>query len=193
MSRISLIASALTLGLLVSCGSGGGGTPTPTTPSTATALAYTDPAAGTFQLRKITGLSTPTHLVLEVHGPAAPTGSGVSITLTVDGTRAAWSNVSTADASATFVINGTVFSLGSTPQILKAKVSGNTLIATVSEKGFGAAKALNGPLLRVALDLKSGITPGAVTLSADPAKCQLLQGDGTLAPLPLAVGSLSAQ
>ncbi len=192
MSRLSLIASALILGLLVSC-SNGGGTPTPTPPSTATALAYTDPASGTFQLRKSASLSTPTHLVLEVYGPAAPTGSGVSITLTADGNRAAWGNVSPADASTTYVSNGAVFSLGGPPQILKAKVSGNTLLATVSEKGFGTAKALNGPLLRVALDLKPGITPGAVTLSADPTKCQVLQGDGTLAPLALTVGSLSAQ
>jgi len=60
------------------------------------------------------------------------------------------------------VANGTVFSLGSAPQILKAKVSQGTLLATVSEKGYGTPRTLNGTLLRIALDLSKtvGTPPG---------------------------------
>lgn len=192
MTRISLIGSALVLGVLVSCGGGGGGSNQNTQPATANTLTYVDPTSGTFQLKKNTTLSTNTHLVLDLVGPASPTGTGVTVTMTVDASRASWGLVTASDATS-YAANGTVFNLGTTPQILKAKVSGGTLVATVAEKGLSTAKALNGPLLRVALDLKSGITPGAITLTADAAKCQVLNGDGTLAPLALTPGTLSAQ
>ena len=72
----------------------------------AAVLAYTDPTTGTYQLKKNAALSTATHLVLELVGPAT-TGCGVSATFSADTTKVTWVNVSGADPANTFVANGT--------------------------------------------------------------------------------------
>ena len=158
----------------------------------ATALAYTDPTTGTYQLKKNTTLSTPTHLVLELVGPAT-TGCGVSATFSADTTKVTWVNVSGADPANTFVANGTAFTLGTAPQILKGKVTGNILQAAVAQKGIGSPVALNAPLLRIALDLKASLPTGTVTFSADATKCQVLDAAGTLSTITVTVGTLAAQ
>ena len=162
-------------------------------PAPATTLGYTDPASGTYQLKKNTTLSTASHLVLDLVGPAGTNGAGVSVSFTADAAKVSWVNVATGDAANTFVQNGSAFTLGTAPQILKAKVAGGTIQATVAQKGTGSPVALNAPLLRLALDLKAGIAPGAITLTADAAKCQLLDGAGTIAGITVTVGTLSAQ
>ena len=158
----------------------------------ATALAYTDPTTGTYQLKKNTTLSTATHLVLELVGPAT-TGCGVSATFSADTTKVTWVNVSGADPANTFVANGTAFTLGGAPHILKGKVTGNVLQAAVAQKGIGSPVALNAPLLRIALDLKASLPTGTVTFSADAAKCQVLDAAGTLTTITVTVGTLAAQ
>lgn len=156
-------------------------------------LAYTDPTTGTYQLKKNTTLSTATHLVLDLVGPASATGCGVTATFSADTTKVTWVDVPAGGTTAAFVQNGTAFTLGAAPQILKGKVTGNVLQVAASQKGFASPVALNQPLLRLALDLKSGLAAGSVTLSADNTKCQVLDGTGTLTPITVTVGTLATQ
>ncbi|WP_243294749.1 hypothetical protein [Geothrix mesophila] len=184
-------SAALALMALLACGGGGGGSSAPTT---ATSLAYTDPTTGTYLLKKNAALSTATHLVLDLVGPASTTGTGVTATFTADATRVAWANVAAGDPANTFVQNGTAFNLGASPQILKGKASGGTLQVTVAQKGLASPASLNAPLLRVALDLRASQPPGAVSLGTDSSKCQVIDGTGTIvAPIAVTVGALAAQ
>lgn len=186
-----LFLPTLILGALLACG--GGSTPEPV-PAGATKLVYSDPATGTYQLRQNAGLSTPTHLVLEVWGPAATSGCGVTVAFNLGGSAAAWSNVKATDPAGTYVANGSAFDLGTGLAILKAKVSGNNLVATVAEKGTGSPKTLNRALLQLALDLKPGATVGAATtVTPDLPNCKLLQADGNLASIQVSASSVAAQ
>jgi hypothetical protein len=186
-------STALALGAMLACGGGGGGSSAPT-PPTATSLGYTDPTSGTYLLKKNTALSTATHLVMDLVGPASGTGSGVTATFSADATKVAWANVSAADPTGTFVQNGTAFNLGTDPRILRGKVSAGTLQVTAAQKGTGSPVSLGAPLLRVALDLRASQVPGAVSLSADATRCQVLDGTGTIvSPITVTVGTLTAQ
>jgi len=190
MKKLATLSTLLILGSILGCG--GGSTPTPAPPQ-ATALVYTPPTSGSYQLLRNTTLSTGTHLVLDLVGPSAVTGSGLSITLTAGG-QVSWANVNSSDPAGTYLAEGTAFDLGGLPRIMKAQVTGNTLIATVAEKGHTAPKALNVPLLRVAVNLKTGVgtAPGtAVTLT--PGDCKLLDSTGTLQPITFTAGTLTAQ
>src|SRR5512133_489176 len=171
MNNLHTGFAALLLTGLLACGGGGGGSSTPAPPPTATSLAYTDPTSGTFLLKKNTTLSTTTHLVLDLVGPASATGSGITATFGADTTKVVWANVAATAPTGTFVQNGAVFSLGTAPQILKGTVTGGALQVTAAQKGTGSPVSLNAPLLRVALDLKASQPTGSVTLSADSTKC----------------------
>ncbi|BDU75738.1 hypothetical protein [Mesoterricola sediminis] len=178
--------------LLAACGGGGGGSQDKT-PKTATTLAYADPTSGTYQLRRNATLSSGGHLVLELWGPAATTACGATLTLTLAGSGASWSNVQASDAAHTYVANGTAFDLGSGTPILKARLSGTTLQATAAQKGLTAPKALDKPLMRVALDLNPMVTPGTtLTLTPDPAKCQILNPDGSLSAIAVTASPITA-
>lgn len=192
MKQFLSATAFLGLTLLLACGGGGGGS-TPPPPPVATTLAYTDPTTGTYQLKKNTTLSTAGHLVLDLVGPAAATGTGVTAAFSADTTKVTWVNVAAADPANTFVQNGTAFTLGAAPQILKGKVAGNVLQVTAAQKGTAAPAALNVPLLRVALDLKSSQGLGAITLTADSTKCQVVDGTGTIGAFTVTVGTLAAQ
>lgn len=159
----------------------------------ATKLAYTDPTTGTYQLKKNGTLSTDGHLVLDLVGPAATTGTGVTATFSADTTKVTWVNVAAGDPASTFVQNGTAFTLGAAPQILKGKVTGNVLQVTAAQKGTAAPVALNVPLLRIALDLKAAQGTGAITFTADSTKCQVVDGTGTITGITVTVGTLAAQ
>ena len=159
----------------------------------AATLAYTDPTTGTFQLKKNTTLSTATHLVLDLVGPAATTGSGVSAAFTVDTAKVAWANVATADAAGTYVQTGGAFTLGAGTQILKGKVTAGVLQVTAAQKGTASPVALNTPLVRVALDLKALQTPGAITLSANAGKAYYTDAAGVITATTVTVGTLAAQ
>ncbi|GLH67230.1 hypothetical protein [Geothrix edaphica] len=187
-------STALALGAMLACGGGGGGSSAPAPAPTATSLGYTDPTSGTYLLKKNTALSTATHLVMDLVGPSSATGSGVTATFSADATRVTWANVSAADPTGTFVQNGTAFNLGSDPKILKGKVTAGILQVTAAQKGAGSPVSLGAPLLRVALDLRASQLPGAISLSADATRCQVLDGTGTIAsPITVAVGALAAQ
>lgn len=181
----------VSLGALLGCGGGGGTTTPPPGPTVGSAIVYTNPVgvpATAFSLVRNAALSTPgTHLVLDLFGPAnTVTGSGVVLTLTLDTTKATWSSAP--------VSNGNLFA--SNPQgapIVKVKVTGGTLQVVVTEHSLTTPKALNGALLRVALDLKPDQPVGAtIGLGADLAKSQVLLG--TVTPLAdLRIGTLTIQ
>ena len=192
MQKLLSIPALLGLAALLACG-GGGGSNSNSNPTNATSLAYTDPTGGTYLLKKNTALSTTTHLVLDLVGPAGATGSGISASLSADPTKVTWTNVGATDAAGTYVQNGAVFILGTAPQILKAKVASGVLQVTVAQKGAGSPVAMNAPLLRLALDLNGLTAQGAVTLSADATKCLVLDGTGALTPMTVTVGTLNAQ
>ena len=194
MNKLLSGTAALALAGLLACGGGGGSNPPPPPPPpTATSLAYTDPTTGTYLLKKNATLSTATHMVLDLVGPAATTGTGVTATFSADTTKVTWVNVAPSDAANTFVQNGTAFNLGAAPQILKGKVIGDVLQITAAQKGFASPVSLNAPLLRIALDLKASQPTGAITFSADSTKCQVLDGAGTITAITVSVGTLTAQ
>lgn len=194
MKTLTTLSALLALGLIVSCGGGGSSDPKP---NPATGLAYTDPASGNYKLIKNTNLSNGPHLVLDLVGPASTNGNGFALFLSVDSTKAAWAKVSSSDAE--YAQAGSVFTLGATPTILKAKVATNDIQVGISEKGNTTGKALNGTLCRVALDLNTaaGLTPGAaITLTADAAKNTVLLPAGSsplTSSVTVAVGTLTAQ
>ena len=164
-------------------------------PILATALAYTDPTSGTYRLVK-NAASAGAHLVLDLMGPTTGTASGVSITLAADSSKVTWVDVPTGGTTTTLIQNGTQFALGTGVLMLKAKATGDVLQATAAQKAPTAAAALNGSLLRIALDLKAGLglTQGTtITLTADALKCQVLDGSGTIATIAVSVGTLKAQ
>lgn len=192
MKKLTTISALLALGTLLGCG--GGSSSKPSGPAAATKLSYTNPTTGEYQLRQNTALSTDTHLVLELWGPATASGTGVTVSFTLAGSAAAWRNVKATDPANTFVANGTAFDLGTGTPILKAKVSGSTLMATVAEKGIASPKALDKPLLQMALDLQSGAKADAVTtLTPDASKCRVLLADGETHPMAVTASTIKAQ
>jgi len=195
-NRLLSAFATLSLAALFACG-GGGGSSTPAPPATATSLAYTDPVTGTGTYRLVKNASSSgAHLILDLLGPSSGTAMGASITLSTDVTRVTWVDVPAGGTTTTLMKNGTQFNLGAGLPIQKAKATGNVLQATVAQKNPSPAVPLNGTLLQVALDLKSGLglTPGtAITLSADSTKCQILDGAGIISPITMTVGTLTAQ
>jgi hypothetical protein len=101
--------------------------------------------------------------------------------------------VASTDASGTYVQNGTAFTLGTAPLILKGKVTGSVLQVAAAQKGTASPVSLNAPLLRLALDLGSGVPLGAITLSSDNTKALVLDSAGALTSITITVGTLTAQ
>jgi hypothetical protein len=193
-NRLLSISAALSLAALLACG-GGGSSSTPTPAPTATGLAYVDPSTGAYKLVK-NPASSGSHLILDLQGPSSGTAMGISLALSADAAKVTWVDVPVGGTTTTLMKNGTQFDLGSGTPILKAKVRGNTLQATAAQKNPTPAASLDGILLQVALELKSGLglTPGTtITLSADGTKSQVLDGTGTLSPIPVSIGTLTAQ
>ena len=152
-------------------------------------LVWTDPASGTYQLRRSAALSTRSHLVLELTGAGAPSGAAIAFTLSSDPALTTWSKVASADPD--LVQNGAVLTLGGGVQALKAKVAGGVLQAVVGQKGLGGATSLSGVLARVALNPKRGAAAGKVAFTAP--KAQVLQASGAITTETIAVGTLSIQ
>ncbi|HJU83570.1 MAG TPA: hypothetical protein VJ600_05125 [Holophagaceae bacterium] len=195
LSLPSSLLGASALALLVACGGGGGSDSGGTTPpANATKLVYTNPTSGAYQLQQNTTLSTPTHLVLDVVGNGSANGAGLAFSFSLGTTRVTgWTKVASADTQ--LVENGNVLNLGAGTPILKAttvSASGTqTLSAAVAQKGTAGSVSLNGALALVALDLRSGTTPGSVPLSL--VKAQVLDSTGTVSNATIAVGTLAAQ
>ena len=195
VNSLKATLSALTLmfiGGLVACSGGGTNNPPPPPAKTiADRLDYTNPTSGTFTLVK-NASSTPTHLVLDLMGPAGTQASGVGFYLSADTGKVTWTKVNSSDAE--FIKNG-VFNLGSGTQLIKAKVAGNDLQAGVYQKGTTAAPVTltaSSVLASVALDLKSNVPLGAVTFSAPSGKALLTNGSATPVAITITPGTLQA-
>ena len=171
---------------MLACGGGGGGS----TPPPAPTLKFTEPTSGPYQLKR-NAASTGNKLVLDVMAVNAGTGAGVAFILQADPAKVSWAKVQANDPE--YVRNGTIFTLGNAPQALKSKVSGGTLQVVISEKGYASPKPLNGHLATVALELKSGIASGPVTLSVTPGKASALTDTGAISPITIATGTLTVQ
>lgn len=189
---LTLGLPSVSLMLLLACG-GGGGETTPAPTPTATSIAYSDPTsvpATSFSLKK--NSASGTHLLLDLYGPTTSvTGSGVVLTLTLDTTKATWSS--------TPVINGSLFTTNvNGAPIVNFKLSGTTngtLQVVVTERGVITAKPFTGPLLQLALDLKTGLAVGStITLTPDLTKSKaVLQGTPDPSTLDLKIGTMTAQ
>lgn len=186
-----LLAGTSSLAVFLNCNGGGGGSDTAT--PAATSFSYTDPTSGTWQLKKDAS-STSTHLVLNLVAvsPAAGSGNGVAASFTVDSARATWSFVTPGD-NPEYVHAGSVLNLGSGTKALRGKVTAGTVQFAVSQKGTGSPVALNGPVAQIALDLKGGVTPGAITLTAVAGKTKVLDNTNTVGDITVTVGTLTAQ
>lgn len=188
----SLSLLGVTTLLTLACGSGGGGGNTPPPPPpVASALSFVDATAGPFQLKKNTRDSRTDLLVLDLVASQAGQGAGVSLQLTVDGTKASWTKIAASDPE--FARNGAVFTLGNAPQAFKGKVTGSTLHVALSQKGLANAATLNGVVASFGLSLKPGQAPGPVSLDVVTGKSKVLKADGQILPLDLSKGVLNAQ
>ena len=165
-------------------------------PPPASTRSYVDPTSGSFQLKRNAALSSSSHLVLDLVGPPTGAGAGVSITLSTDVAVVTWVDIPAGGTAATLVQNGTQFSLGAGVPLQKARATGNSLQVTLAQKAPTPAATLNGTLLRIALDLKAGlglVSGTGIPLTVDQSKCMLLDGDGLIAPITVAAGTLTAQ
>jgi hypothetical protein len=176
--------------LLATLACGGGGNPTPqpapaATPAPTTPkLTYVDPTSGDYRWIRNASLSTDSHLVLDLMGPATGQGRGIAFTLTADASKTSWAKPTPSDAD--FVAPST-FDLGAAPLIFKVKRNGGIIDVAFSQKGSSVtAKALNGVLARVALDSLPGAS-GTVSLSASHA--QLLPASGAPQSITLSIAS----
>lgn len=194
MRTLKALLAASMLLTLIACGGGGGGGGS-STPTPATRLVYTDPTDATaYRWVRDAGLSTNTHLVLDLVAPVGVNLHGIGFHATVDATRAGWSKVASGDAT---WIQNAAFSLGSGTQALAAKVSGNALQAGVYQKAVSTTPVASSgqPLVRVALDLTTGATPGTISLQQTSGKALALVAGTTVAAgnVTTAFGSLQAQ
>lgn len=192
-SSISAVVPAAATAGPISVTTPGGTTTSSTFTRLASALAYTDPTSGTYRLVRNATLSTSTHLVLDLLGPAGTQGRGVGFYLSADTSKVTWTKVSGADPE--LVQNG-AFTLGSGQQLLKAKVTGSELQAGVYQKGSAVPAVTftaSGALARVALDLNGNPALGAVTFSAVANKAVVLPAAGAQTVITVSVGTLAAQ
>ncbi len=169
---------------------------TVTAPPVGTRLVYADPTTGTYRLLRNASLSSDRHLVLDLVGSAADSGTGIALALQAGSTHVVWANVNAGDPAGTWLANGTTFNLGGAPQVLRATLAGDTLRVVAAEKGLGGAKPLGTVLLRVALDLKPDATPApgsTIQPTALASACKIMQADGSTKVVPIAIGLITVQ
>ncbi|MFL5353252.1 hypothetical protein [Archangium sp.] len=162
-----------------------------TVPAASSGITYEDPAGNGWKLVKNTGLSTTNRLVLDLVAPAGAKSRGVDLSLIADAPRASWAKLASGDSE--YALNH-VFDLGSGPQLFRSTVKDSDLSLGVFQKGTAApAASSTGAVLSVAVDLKTGPTlpTGAVRLAVT--KAHSLSESGTLGPIDVAVGKLTAK
>jgi hypothetical protein len=194
MKTIATFFISFALILLSACG-GGGSTTSSTTPQPtyASELSYQNPDAAGFRFITNTAASSKKHLVLDLVGPSGTQTKGLAFFLSADTSKVTWTHP--AGTSGTYISPGNVFPLGTSPQLLKHKVTGNQLQVGIFQKSGDATTLDDAAILSIALDLKgAAVSKGNVLFAPQSGKqALLLQADGTLTPITLSVGSLSAK
>lgn len=188
--RLQNLGLATSLLALAACG----GSKTSPPPAKAAGMAYVDPAGSGWRLVR-NPASTDTHLVLDLMAPAATTGLGAGLVLSLDAGKAQWSKVAAGDAD---FAHNLAFDLGAdaATRLSRGVLKGADLQVGVFQKGLANPVAYGGALLSVAIDFKGAGTldPGtAIALSVG--RAQHLAAGGVqvdLSPL-LAIGSLTAK
>ncbi len=191
------LVPSLLAGLLACGGGGGGGGSTTTNPppkTVADRLDYTNPSGGSFLLVKDTTLSTSSHLVLNLLGPAGSSATGVGFILSADTTKVTWTKPTGTD---TVLARSGLFDLGTTtPQLVVGKNTGDQLQVAFYQKGTTKPPVTftsTSVLASVALDLKSSIPVGTVvSISAVSGKAVLSQGSAAPQAIAIATGTLVA-
>ncbi len=151
----------------------------------ATGLSYSAPA-GTGWRFVADAASTDTHLILNLVGPAGGSGSGVGFTMTSDST------VGFASVSGGGSVVNRGFSLGSGVALQTGVVQADTkLLGGVFQKGAPAASYDAGPLLAIAIDLKSA-PPAGTPIALAFAKAKALE-NGALGDVSIALGTLTTK
>lgn len=200
MSRLTLLLPLALLGLLACGGGSSSGSPASSAPSApaASGLAYTDPAGTGWRLVKDAS-STPTHLVLNLVGPAGTMGRGAAFSLKSDATKISFGKI-----NGEYIEDAGLLELAYDPtdpneaRLLVGGVKGDLLMAGAFQKDRGlSAKDLGAPLFRVAIDFKAGAglragegVPLLIT------KARMLPEDLSTRQTPdiaIAVGTLVAQ
>lgn len=149
-----------------------------------TSLAYAGPADAAAWRFVQDPASTGTRLVLDLLAPAGTSGAGVTLVLSADPARAAWSSLG----------DGPVASDAYAPPLTwKTRLAGPELGILLSQGGasrpvaYGAA-----PVLRVALELRPGAPQGDAGLAV--ADAGHLTAPGTLpVPVTVQVGTLAVR
>jgi hypothetical protein len=189
MKSPSIIFCALSLALLSACGGGGDKPVDPA--SYATTLSYQNPDSTGFRLVKNATASSTSRLVLDLVGPSGTQAKGVALFLVTDGAKAAW--VHPTGAAGSCVAPGSVFPLGAAPQLKADKVEGAQVQVGLFQKGGSAVTLTDASLLSLGLNLKGAtVAKGAVSLGSGK-QAMVLNGDGTLSPITISLGTLSAQ
>ncbi len=156
---LALTGALLSIAGLLACGGGGGGGNNAVQGSSLS-LVYVDPPATGYRFVRDAQLSTGTHLVLDLVGPAGDRGRGVAFTLQLTPGQVGWAKVAPDDPQ---YLQNILFDPGPGTPLLKSALQGQTtLLADDFQKGLGNDKALDGPVCRVALDAQAGLTPSAV-------------------------------
>jgi hypothetical protein len=180
LSSLSIMALAAILG----CSGGGGGG------GVATKLTYANPtnaSSSDYRLLLKSGNSTGT-ITLALHGPASTMARGINYGISSDATKATF-----AASGGEFAEPGTVFDLGSDPQIFKSVLDGGAMRVTMVQKGTSvSAKSLDGEIATISLKIVFNTAKGKVALSGIDAVA-LLQNDTMSAPAAIKLGELTAE
>lgn len=179
------------LALLMACGGGSGGS-SPTTPGGAspTTLVYTDPSGDGWKLIRNAEKSTPSHLVLDLLGPSGESGFGVGLALAADPAKVGWGKVASSDPD---WVKNLRYGPNAGEAFQKAVVKGGGLRVGVFHKGTrGVATAYSGPLLSLALELKTESLSRGSSVDLAVKSAQELRSEG-LRPITLLVGTLVVQ
>ncbi|HJW09929.1 MAG TPA: hypothetical protein VJ483_09865 [Holophagaceae bacterium] len=198
--RASLPAAAASLAavLLLACGGGSSSSSStsaaPPAPA-ATSLKYTDPAGTDWRLVK-DAASTPTHLVLDLVGPAGTLTRGVAFNLQSDAAKVAWGKVNNA-----YIEDLGVFELvadatdPNEPRLLLGGFKGGMLsVADVQKLPIYTSKDAGQPLFRIAVDLPtSGQLHAGDQIPLNVSKARTLKDNFVGEAITIATGTLSAQ
>jgi len=194
MLRTALSVTALAA--LLACG-GSSSSPKVSAASDAKGITYANPASAGWRLERDPS-STPTHIVLNLIGPAGLKGRGIALTVHSDNSKMAWGRISGA-----YIQDGGAFELAMDPtdpneaRLLVGGVKGSDLMVGAFQKDPNlSAKPLDTKLYSFAIDFKADahLATGE-TIPLSVTKARLLPedlGPRKLQDVTVAAGTLKA-